>query len=75
MNQIFKFQEYNINILGTQDKPMFFGSQIATALGYMKPRNAVSIHIWESNKINYHHIIRYAPIQGVRWIYIQIQQL
>ena len=51
MNKIYKFQETNINILGTHDNPMFFGSQIAKALGYIKPQNAVLVHIWESNKM------------------------
>ena len=51
MNKLFKFNETNINILGTHDNPMFFGSQIAKVLGYIKPQNAVLNHIWESNKM------------------------
>jgi len=51
MNKLFKFNETNINILGTYDSPMFFGSQIAKTLGYIKPQNAVLNHIWESNRM------------------------
>ena len=50
MNKLFKFQETNINILGTHDIPMFFGSQIAKALGYMNTRDAIINHVWKENK-------------------------
>ena len=50
MNKLFKFQETNINILGTNDTPMFFGSQIAKALGYMNTRDAIINHVWKENK-------------------------
>ena len=46
MNKIYNFQNNNINILGSNDNPMFFGSQIAKALGYIKPQNAVLAHVW-----------------------------
>ena len=53
MNQIlFKFENNKINVLGSHEAPMFFGSQIATALGYINPRNAVLMHIWDTNKMN-----------------------
>jgi len=50
MNKIFKFQQTNINIMGTYDTPMFFGSQIAKALGYMNTRDAIINHVWKENK-------------------------
>ncbi len=51
MNKFFELQQNKINILGTYDSPMFFASQIAKALGYIKPQNAVLVHIWETNKM------------------------
>ena len=51
MNQtLFKFENNKINVLGSHEFPMFFGSQTSTALGYIKPRNAVLMHVWDSNK-------------------------
>ena len=64
MNQIFKFENYNINIVGNNDKPMVFGSQIATALGYIKPRNAVLMHIWDANKMTLSAYISVCPTAG-----------
>ena len=52
MNQIFKFENYNINILGTQEKPLFFASQVAHLLGYSNTQKAVYTHIWDINKTN-----------------------
>ena len=52
MNQtLFKFQNNSINVLGSKEKPMFFASQIAKALGYIKPQNSVSVHVWDCNKL------------------------
>jgi prophage antirepressor-like protein len=50
MNKVFEFQQNKINILGTHDIPMFFGSQIAKALGYMNTRDAIINHVWKENK-------------------------
>ena len=50
MNKIYSFQQTNINILGTHDSPMFFGSQIAKALGYMNTRDAIINHVWKEKK-------------------------
>jgi prophage antirepressor-like protein len=50
MNKVFEFQQNKINILGTHDSPMFFGSQIAKALGYMNTRDAIINHVWKENK-------------------------
>ena len=52
MNQLFKFQEKNINIYGTVDKPFFFGSQVARILGYVNAYDAMNKHIWAKNKIS-----------------------
>ena len=52
MNKLFKFQETNINILGTHDIPMFFASQIAQLLGYSNTKKAIYVHVWGENKIN-----------------------
>ena len=51
MNQVlFKFQNNTINVLGSKEKPMFFASQIAKALGYLDTTDAVRKHIWDVNK-------------------------
>ena len=52
MNQIFKFENYDIKILGTQEKPLFFASQVAHILGYSNTKKAVYTHIWDINKTN-----------------------
>jgi prophage antirepressor-like protein len=51
MNQLFKFQETNISVMGTPNEPMFFASQVAKALGYIDTTDAVRKHIWNDNKI------------------------
>ena len=52
MNQLYTFQETNINILGTHEKPLFFASQIAQILGYSNTQKAIYNHVWEENKTN-----------------------
>ena len=52
MNKLFNFQNNKINILGTQDDIMFYGSQIARSLGYVNAYDAVNKHIWSKNKIS-----------------------
>ena len=52
MNKLFEFQQNKINILGTHDSPMFYGSQIARSLGYVNAYDAVNKHIWTVNKIS-----------------------
>ena len=53
MNQaLFKFQNNTINVLGSKNNMFFFGSQIAKALGYIKPQNSVSVHVWDCNKLS-----------------------
>ena len=52
MNQtLFKFQNNTINVLGSKEKPMFFASQGAKALGYLDTTDAVRKHIWNVNKL------------------------
>jgi prophage antirepressor-like protein len=52
MNKLFTFNGININILGTYDNPMFFGSQIAKTLGYSNTKKAIYVHVWQENKMN-----------------------
>jgi prophage antirepressor-like protein len=52
MNQLFKFENFDIKILGTHDKPLFFASQVAHILGYSNTKKAVYTHIWDQNKMN-----------------------
>ena len=52
MNKLFEFQQNKINILGTHDNPMFFGSQIANILGYSNTKKAIYVHVWQENKMN-----------------------
>ena len=52
MNKLYTFQETNINILGTHEKPLFFASQIAQILGYSNTQKAIYNHVWEENKTN-----------------------
>ena len=50
--QIFKFENYDIKILGSEEKPLFFASQVAHILGYSNTKKAVNNHIWDINKTN-----------------------
>ena len=52
MNQLFKFQEKNISILGTVNEPFFYGSQVARILGYANAFDAMNKHVWTENKIS-----------------------
>ena len=53
MNQtLFKFENNKINVLGTHEAPMFYGSQVASILGYVNKRDAVIKHVWNKNKIS-----------------------
>lgn len=53
MNQtLFQFENNKINVLGSEEKPLFFASQVARILGYSNTQKAVYVHIWEQNKMN-----------------------
>ena len=64
IDKVFKFQDSSINVLGSFDKPMFFGKQIAQSLGYIKPRNAVAVHVWECNKMTLSSYKSIGPAAG-----------
>ena len=52
MNQtLFRFQNNNINVLGSKNNMFFFASQVAKALGYLDTTDAVRKHIWNVNKL------------------------
>ena len=51
IEKVFKFQNNNIQILGSHEKVMFFASQIAKAIGYTDTTDAVRKHIWDINKM------------------------
>ena len=53
MNQtLFKFENNKINVLGSEEKPLFYASQVASILGYSNTKKAVYNHIWDINKTN-----------------------
>ena len=51
INPVFKFQDHSINIFGSDDNMMFFGGQVAKALGYSNTRDAISTNVWNENKM------------------------
>lgn len=55
--RLFQFEEQNIRTLVIDDEPYFVGKDVAEILGYVKPRNAISVHVDDEDKKD-------APIQG-----------
>ena len=55
--QIFNFKQNEVRTLLINDEPYFVGKDVATVLGYIKPRNAIATHVDEEDK-------KVAPIQG-----------
>lgn len=55
--KIFNFRENEVRTLLIDDEPYFVGKDVATVLGYVKPRNAIATHVDEDDK-------KVAPIQG-----------
>ena len=42
--QIFNFKQNEVRTLLINDEPYFVGKDVATVLGYIKPRNAIATH-------------------------------
>lgn len=55
--QIFNFEQNEVRTILVNDEPYFVGKDVASVLGYSKPRNAISTHVDEEDKQD-------APIQG-----------
>lgn len=55
--QVFNFENQNVRALMINDEPFWVGKDVAIALGYAKPRNAIAAHVDEEDK-------KVAPIQG-----------
>ncbi len=55
--QIFNFEQNEVRTVLVNDEPYFVGKDVASVLGYSKPRNAISTHVDEEDKQD-------APIQG-----------
>ena len=55
--QLFKFEDQKVRTMTIDNEPYFVGKDVATILGYKKPRNAVSSHVDYDDKKD-------APIQG-----------
>ena len=51
-NNQFKFENTQISIYGTNEKPLFIGNEIASLLKYSRPRDAIHDHVWSENKIS-----------------------
>ena len=63
INPVFKFQDHNINIFGSDDNMMFFGGQVSRALGYVNSSDALIKFVWSENKTT---IKEYIDKQGYR---------
>ena len=48
--QTFNFENQQVRILEIESEPYFVGKDIATILGYVKPRNAISNHVDDEDK-------------------------
>ena len=55
--QLFKFEDQKVRTMTIDNEPYFVGKDVATILGYKKPRNAISSHVDYDDKKD-------APIQG-----------
>ena len=55
--QIFNFEQNEVRTVLVNDEPYFVGKDVAEILGYSKPRNAISTHVYEEDTQD-------APIQG-----------
>ena len=53
MLKSFEKNNFKIDIYGSFEQPYFKGHDIATLLGYLKPRNAVLNHVDSEDKITY----------------------
>jgi prophage antirepressor-like protein len=51
INNMFTFTDQTkINVIGTKDTPYFYATQIGKLLGYVEPRKATAVHVWDCNK-------------------------
>lgn len=48
--RLFQFEEQNVRTLVIDDEPYFVGKDVAEILGYVKPRNAISVHVDDEDK-------------------------
>lgn len=48
--QTFNFENQQVRILEIESEPYFVGKDVATVLGYAKPRNAISNHVDDEDK-------------------------
>ena len=61
--QTFANEEFGaVRSLMIEDMPWFVGRDVATALGYAKPRNAISVHVDDEDK---NSALIQGAIQGV----------
>ena len=54
---IWEYEQHEIRTIEKDGEPWFVGKDVATVLGYMKPRNAIANHVDDGDKMD-------APIQG-----------
>jgi prophage antirepressor-like protein len=52
INRNFKFNENQLTVYGTSEKPYFIANDIAKLLGYVIPKNAIRDNVWKENKIS-----------------------
>jgi prophage antirepressor-like protein len=52
INKTFTFNNSNITVYGSIDKPYFVGNSIASLLGYERPRKAIYDHVKDKYKIS-----------------------
>ena len=54
---IWEYEQHEIRTIEKDGEPWFVGKDVATVLGYMKPRNAIANHVDDEDKMD-------APIHG-----------
>ena len=58
IHQTFEFNSRSIGMVGTWEHPWFCGNDIATALGYKRPKYAVQDHVIQSHKKSLDEVIQ-----------------
>lgn len=48
--QTFNFENQQVRTIEIENEPYFVGKDVATVLGYAKPRNAISNHVDDEDK-------------------------
>ena len=51
--EIINYKFNVLNTVGSVDKPYFIGAEVGRILGYLRPNDAISTHVWECNKTLY----------------------